>query len=61
MKKVLRATCKVLWAASKVFWESVISLRKKHTDYLHIFSVEGAKTPIFVAESPKSPKNVVAE
>jgi hypothetical protein len=54
MKKVLRA-------ASKVLRESVIPPQKKHTDYLHIFSAEGAKTPIFVVESPKSPKNVVAE
>jgi hypothetical protein len=52
---------KGLRAASKVLRESVISPQKKHTNYLHIFSAEGAKTPIFVAESPKSPKNVAAE
>jgi hypothetical protein len=41
--------------------ESPISPQKKHTDYLHLFSAEGAKTPIFVAESSKSPKNVAAD
>jgi hypothetical protein len=41
--------------------ESPISPQKKHADYLHLFSAESAKTPIFVAESPKLLKDVAAD
>jgi hypothetical protein len=61
LQKFCGAASKVLRATSKVLRESVISPQKKHTDYVHLFSAEGAKTPIFVAENPKSPKNVAAE
>jgi hypothetical protein len=60
-KKFCGRCQKFCGASNFILRESLISPQKKHADYLHLFSAGGAKTPIFVAESPRSPKNVAAD